>query len=137
LQRSRFHWRAAHKILRSIDLDLLGFDDASQQWLPLHGLIGLKERDIEPTGPVSARPVFFGGRLRPENLERAAQNGMGFVSAFRDRRWDILREPGVAWEFLEHEERLQLRRGDRGAGAGLPPLDPRDRPRSFLPWWRR
>lgn len=137
LKRTRFHWKAAHAILRTVEPELLGFDDAAQRWLPLYELIGLKKSDMEPTGPVRGRPIRFGGRLSPENLERAARNGMGFISAFRDRRWDVLKEAGVAWEFLEHEERIELRRGDRFAAAGSRPVDPRDRPRSFLPWWRR
>jgi hypothetical protein len=137
LQRTRFHWKAARRILRSIEPDLLGFDDAVQRWLPLYELIGLKKSDMEPTGPVRGRPTRFGGRLSPENLARSAGNDMGFISAFRDRRWDVLRDAGVAWEFLEHEERLELRRRDRDAGGGSLAADPRDRARSFLPWWRR
>jgi hypothetical protein len=137
LQRTRFHWKAARRILRSIEPDLLGFDDAAQQWLPLYDLIGLKKSELRPTGPVRGKPVRFGGRLNPEELEPAARNGMGFISAFRDRRWDVLTRVEAAWEFSEHEERLELRQRDHGDNAGARPIEPRDRPRSFLAWWQR
>ena len=155
ISRRIFHWRCMRELWAAVDPAILHWaSDGTRK--PLRELLQLKGK-AEASEPMTIKLVGASHSLGAKVRASAEANKMALLSAFRDGAWGAI---DSGWELLEHRDRLaesveradQLQRvkhiGDENnelahkryleeldaLGAQWPD-DPRNRPRTWMPWW--
>lgn len=119
-ERIGFHAHAFKSLLRGVDPNILDLDETGRR--PLADLLALPASERGPIGRVDPCERFNTSQsLAPAARERAAADGMEFLSALRDRAWPWLYR---GWEVEEHRARLDERAARDAARARIDALWP-------------
>jgi DNA polymerase III delta prime subunit len=153
--RRNFHWHCMRELWAALDPAIRHWGaDGTRQ--PMRQLLRLKG-PAEASQPMKIKLVGKSHSLGSKVRASAEANRMGLLSAFRDAAWGHI---DSGWELLEYRDRQaetaersdQLQRIEHiGAGDNALaqkryteeieallrqwPDDPRDRPRTWTPWW--
>jgi hypothetical protein len=153
--RLQFHWKRLRELCEALSPDVEHWDaDGTRK--PLRQLLGLKPRAVA-SEPMTIKMVGSSRSLDRSSRKAAEKNKMGLISAFRDAAWHQI---DSGWELLEYRDRLaetaaredQIRRVEYIGSEESPlaqkryaeerevlfrqwPDNPRDRPRTWMPWW--
>lgn len=155
VSRLRFHWKRMRELFDALDPAIMHWD-TDRVRKPLRQLLGLRPGGTA-SEPMGIKIVGASHSLGRRARKAAETNKMGLISAFRDGAWDQI---DTGWELLEHRDRVaaaseredQIRRveyigNETNALARKRyaeelealhlqwPDDPRNRPRTWTPWW--
>lgn len=153
--RLNFHWQRLRTMWEGLDPAITDWNDKAIRE-PLRELLGLK---VQPKvgDPIKIKRIGISHTLGPAARTKAEADKLPFLSAMADRAWNHIYS---GWELSEYDDRkaerhrrseqirkikivtaagsdLEVRRGQEAMTAleRSWPVDPKDLPRTWNPWW--